>query len=88
METSSIVIVVGGLITSLVMWLIKCLYDLINDLYKKHEDDSQKLQELAVEVAKNYNSKDEIQKLFAEMKSTIADSFEQLKELITIHLKK
>lgn len=95
MDTSTIIILVGGFVSSLFMWLLSKkdenqqaqlngLQKQIVDLYIKHEDDSKQLQMLELEVAKNYNSKGEVQLLLSELKKNMDDNFAQLKQLITI----
>jgi peptidoglycan hydrolase CwlO-like protein len=99
METSSIAAVVLGGVISLFMWLlskkdesqqnqINLLNKQIIDLYNKHEDDAKKLQSLELQVARDYNSKDEIQSLLGDIKKTMAENFDQIRELFTIHLHK
>jgi hypothetical protein len=57
---------------------------LIADLYAKHEDDSRKLEALAIDVAKNYNPKHEITDLFGTFRLYLNERFDRLEQAMGI----
>lgn len=57
---------------------------LIADLYAKHEEDSKRLEALAIDVAKNYNPKHEITGLFDTFRLYLNERFDRLEQAMGI----
>ena len=57
---------------------------LIADLYAKHDEDSRKLEALAIDVAKNYNPKHEITDLFSTFRLYLNERFDRLEQAMGI----
>lgn len=71
----------GGLCT--VMWWLLRNKDAvqaehIKELFKKHEEDAEKLAKLELEIARQYYVKTELDPKFDEMKKDIKDGFDKL----------
>lgn len=56
----------------------------IADLYAKHEEDSRRLEALAIDVAKNYNPKHEITGLFDNFRLYLNERFDRLEQAIGV----
>lgn len=57
---------------------------LIADLYAKHDEDSRRLETLAIDVAKNYNPKHEITGLFDTFRLYLNERFDRLEQAMGV----
>lgn len=57
---------------------------MIADLYVKHDEDSKRLESLAIDVAKNYNPKHEITDLFSTFRLYLNERFDRLEQAIGV----
>jgi uncharacterized coiled-coil protein SlyX len=93
MENKDIWAIVAGFVSLFLMYLLnlrdahqqKDLNELkksIDDLYSKHNSDSDRLQKLELDVARNNYTKEEINQMLVDLKNYMCELFDRLEQTI------